>query len=134
MPAPRRPARPSPSAIATRSSCRRAAPVSRPTRKNVRDVEALARQEGGVLDFYTVGVITCRPTMAEAEAYYRHSIVECADWNAVDSILAMKDITPANHAPDDFTRLRNEQANGMGGLPIVGDPDFVARELAILSE
>ena len=46
----------------------------------------------------------------------------------------MKDITRANNAPDDFTRLRNEQANGMGGLPIVGDPDFVARELATLSE
>ena len=102
--------------------------------KNVRDVKALARQEGRELDFYTVGVITCRPTMAEAEEYYLHAVVECADWNAVDSILAMKDITRANHAPDDFARLRNEQANGMGGLPIVGDPDFVARELATLSE
>ena len=45
----------------------------------------------------------------------------------------MKDITPQTHTRDEFDRLRNEQANGMGGLPIVGDPDRVARELATLS-
>ena len=101
--------------------------------QNVRAVKERARQEGRELGFYTVGVITCRKTMREAEDYYRHSIVEHADWKAVDSILAMKDITRATYPPDDFERLRNEQANGMGGLPIVGDPDFVAGELATLS-
>jgi dimethylsulfone monooxygenase len=101
--------------------------------ENVRGVKALARQEGRELDFYTVGVITCRPSAAEAEAYYRHSIVEHADWAAVDSILAMKNITPKTHTAQDFERRRNEQANGMGGLPIVGDPDMVAGELATLS-
>ena len=102
--------------------------------QNVRQVRDLARREGRELDFYTVGVITCKPTMAEAQDYYRHCIVEHADWNAVDSILAMKNITPQTHARDEFERLRNEQANGMGGLPIVGDPDYVAGVLATLSE
>jgi alkanesulfonate monooxygenase SsuD/methylene tetrahydromethanopterin reductase-like flavin-dependent oxidoreductase (luciferase family) len=102
--------------------------------KNVRDVQDLARREGRELDFYTVGVVTCRPTMKEAQDYYRHCIVEHADWNAVDSILAMKDITPKTYPPDIFERLRNERANGMGGLPLVGDPDYVADQLAILSE
>jgi dimethylsulfone monooxygenase len=101
---------------------------------NVRGVKDLARAEGRELDFYTVGVITCRPTMAEAEAYYRHSVVEHADWNAVDSILAMKNISPRTHPMDVFTRIRNEYATGMGGLPLVGDPDYIARELAVLSE
>ena len=101
---------------------------------NVRAVKDHARQEGRELDYYTVGVITCRKTMREAEEYYRHCIVEQADWNAVDSILAMKNITRATHAPELFERLRNERANGMGGLPIVGDPDFVAAQLATLSE
>jgi alkanesulfonate monooxygenase SsuD/methylene tetrahydromethanopterin reductase-like flavin-dependent oxidoreductase (luciferase family) len=101
---------------------------------NVKGVKDLARAEGRELDFYTVGVITCRPTMAEAEAYYRHSVVEHADWNAVDSILAMKNISPRTHPMDVFTRIRNEYATGMGGLPLVGDPDYIARELAILSE
>ena len=100
---------------------------------NVRRVEELAQREGRELGFYTVGVITCKATAKEAHDYYHHCIVEHADWNAVDSILAMKDITPRSH-PAEFEKLRNEQANGMGGLPIVGDPDQVAHELAILSE
>ncbi len=102
--------------------------------KNVRDVKAQARREGRELDFYTVGVITCAKTMQEAKDYYHHCIVEHADWNAVDSILGMKDITPATRGPETYERLRNEYANGMGGLPIVGDPDYVADHLAILSE
>ena len=102
--------------------------------KNVGAVKDLARKEGRELDFYTVGVITCKPTMAEARDYYHHCIVEHADWNAVDSILGMKDITRANHAPDLYERIRNEYANGMGGLPIVGDPDYVATQLSILSQ
>ncbi len=72
--------------------------------------------------------------MKEAQDYYHHCIVEHADWNAVDSILAMKDITPATRGQETYMRLRNEYANGMGGLPIVGDPDYVADHLAILSE
>jgi dimethylsulfone monooxygenase len=100
--------------------------------KNVRDVQDLARREGRELGFYTVGVVTCRKTQKEADEYYRHCIVDEADWNAVDSILAMKNITRATHAPDLFERIRNEQANGMGGLPIVGDPDAVAQHLSIL--
>ncbi|HZT52440.1 MAG TPA: hypothetical protein VFA22_10925, partial [Stellaceae bacterium] len=76
---------------------------------------------------------TCKPTMRQAQDYYHHCIVEHADWNAVDRILAMKNITPQSH-PQEFARLRSEQANGMGGLPIVGDPDYVANVLATLSE
>jgi dimethylsulfone monooxygenase len=102
--------------------------------KNVREVQDLARREGRDLGFYTVGVVTCRKTQKEAEEYYRHCIVDTADWNAVDSILAMKNITRANHAPELFERIRNEQANGMGGLPIIGDPDAVARHLSILAQ
>jgi alkanesulfonate monooxygenase SsuD/methylene tetrahydromethanopterin reductase-like flavin-dependent oxidoreductase (luciferase family) len=101
---------------------------------NVRVVKDLARQEGRELDFYTVGVITCKPTMREARDYYRHCIVEQADWNAVDSILGMKNITRQTHAPELFERIRNEYANGMGGLPIVGDPDYVAEQLSMLSQ
>ena len=65
--------------------------------------------------------------------YHRHCIVEHADWEAVDNILAMKNITPQTHPPDEFRRLREHQANGMGGLPLVGDPDTVARDLAQLT-
>ena len=36
----------------------------------------------------------------------------------------MKNITPQTHSPEEFQLIRNHQANGMGGLPLVGDPDW----------
>jgi len=103
------------------------------TVRHVANVKALARQQGREIDVYTVGVVTCRPEAREAVEYYRHCVVEHADWDAVDSILAMKNITPQTHAPDEFRRIREHQANGMGGLPLVGDPDMVARDLTQLA-
>jgi alkanesulfonate monooxygenase SsuD/methylene tetrahydromethanopterin reductase-like flavin-dependent oxidoreductase (luciferase family) len=100
---------------------------------HVANVQALARQAGRKLDVYTVGVITCRPTQREADEYYRHWAIDYADWAAVDRILAMRGVT-REAFPDDFEERRYHQANSMGGVPIVGDPDAVARELAQLAE
>jgi FMNH2-dependent dimethyl sulfone monooxygenase len=103
------------------------------TATHVKNVRALARQGGREIDVYTVGVVTCRPTARAAEDYYRHCIVDNADWRAVDNILAMKNITVETHGPEEFRRIREHQANGMGGLPLVGDPDAVARQMAQLA-
>jgi FMNH2-dependent dimethyl sulfone monooxygenase len=103
------------------------------TTQHVENVKAAARQYGREIDVYTVGVVTCRPSAREAADYHRHCIVEHADWGAVDNILAMRNITPQTHSPEAFQRMREHQANGMGGLPIVGDPDRVARDLAQLA-
>ena len=83
---------------------------------------------------YSVGVITCRPTKKEAEDYYHYSIVENADWSAVDGILALKNITPQNTPAEKFQQIRTGYAQGMGGLPIIGDPDHVAAQLVDLSK
>ncbi|HLH91547.1 MAG TPA: LLM class flavin-dependent oxidoreductase [Xanthobacteraceae bacterium] len=104
------------------------------TEQKVRDVKAEAAKLGREIDVYTVGVVTCRPTMKDAEAYYRHCVVENADWSAVDLILAKKNITPQNHSPEEFQRARNGYAQGMGGFPVVGDPDEVARILGEMSQ
>ena len=103
------------------------------TAAHVKNVHALAQERGRDIGVYTVGVVTCRPTAREAEDYYRHCIVDNADWRAVDNILAMKNITAQTHAPEEFQRIRNHQANGMGGVPFVGDPDAVARQMAQLT-
>src|SRR5262249_62032708 len=63
----------------------------------------------------------------------RTCVVDHADRAPVDNILAMKNITPQTHAPEAFRRIREHQANGMGGLPLVGDPDTVARDLTQLA-
>jgi FMNH2-dependent dimethyl sulfone monooxygenase len=99
---------------------------------HVRGVKALARDEGRDLDVYTVAVVTCRPGMREAEEYYRHCVIDNADWAAVDRIMAMRGVT-REAFPDDFEERRAHQANGMGGMPIAGDPDHVAHELAQLA-
>jgi FMNH2-dependent dimethyl sulfone monooxygenase len=103
------------------------------TAQHVKNVKTLAQQSETEIDVYTVGVVTCRPTAREAEEYYHHCIVDNADWRAVDSILAMRNVTPQTHSPEEFQRLRKHQANGMGGLPLVGDPDTVASKLAQLA-
>jgi dimethylsulfone monooxygenase len=104
------------------------------TAAHVTKVRAAARRAGREIDVYTVGAVTCRPSAREAEEYYRHAIVEHADWAAVDNILAMKNVTPQTCSPEEFRRIRNHQANGMGGLPLLGDPDRVAGELVRLAE
>jgi alkanesulfonate monooxygenase SsuD/methylene tetrahydromethanopterin reductase-like flavin-dependent oxidoreductase (luciferase family) len=103
------------------------------TAQRVSGVQALAKQDGRTIGVYTVGVITCRATRKEAEDYYHYSVVEHADWSAVDGILALKDISPQTVPMEEFVTKRRQYAQGMGGLPIVGDPDFVAGQLADLS-
>jgi FMNH2-dependent dimethyl sulfone monooxygenase len=100
---------------------------------HVARVKALARASGREIDVYTVAVVTCRHTRREAEEYYRHWAIDSADWAAVDRIMAMRGVT-RDRFPDDFEERRYHQANGMGGVPIVGDPDAVAHQLARLAE
>jgi alkanesulfonate monooxygenase SsuD/methylene tetrahydromethanopterin reductase-like flavin-dependent oxidoreductase (luciferase family) len=103
------------------------------TADHVTSVRALEQRAGRAIDVYTVGVVTCRRTAQEAQDCYRHAIVDNADWAAVDNILAMKNIRPQMHSPEEFQRIRNHQASGMGGLPLVGDPDSVAQDMARLA-
>jgi len=104
------------------------------TQKRVREIKQLARDLGRDLEVYTVGVVTCRPTMKEAQDYYHYASVERADWSAVDGIMAIKGLTPESMGQEAFEKRRSQYANGMGGVPIVGDPDHVATELAKLNE
>jgi alkanesulfonate monooxygenase SsuD/methylene tetrahydromethanopterin reductase-like flavin-dependent oxidoreductase (luciferase family) len=100
--------------------------------EQVRDVKAKAHAAGRDIDLFTTGVITCRPTAKEAEEYHRHCIIDNADWGAVDHILSMRKITPETHP--DYIALRKHAANGMGGLTLIGDPDKIANDLAMLSK
>jgi dimethylsulfone monooxygenase len=104
------------------------------TAKRVAAVQQRAKDSGRNIGCYTVGVITCRPTRKEAEEYYHYSIVEHADWSAVDGILALKNISPQTVPMEEYVLKRSQYAQGMGGLPIVGDPDFVAKQIADLSQ
>jgi alkanesulfonate monooxygenase SsuD/methylene tetrahydromethanopterin reductase-like flavin-dependent oxidoreductase (luciferase family) len=104
------------------------------TKRSVQEAKDEARGHGRSLDVYSVGVVTCRPTQREAEDYYQHCYIEHADWGAVDSILAKRKISPASVGEEAFQKERRFQVNGMGGLPLIGDPDRVARDLVALSQ
>ena len=104
------------------------------TQAKVREIKDEARSLGRELEVYTVGVVTCRPTMKEAQDYYHYAAVERADWSAVDCIMAIKGLTPQSMGQEAFEKRRAQYANGMGGVPIVGDPDHVAGQLARLNE
>ena len=99
--------------------------------KAVLAAKAEANADGRDLDVYTIGVVVCRPTRAEAEAYHRHVTVDEADWSAVDSIIAMKGLQ--NRPPEELERFRKSYANGNSGLPLIGDADDVAAALANIS-
>lgn len=96
-------------------------------------VKAEAGRFGRQLGVYTVGVVTCRATAKEAEEYYRHCVFDNADWAAVDKIMAMRGVTREKLGDAEFERVRRHTANGLSGLPLIGDPDSIAADLAKLS-
>ena len=96
------------------------------TAQKVRTAQGAAREQGREIGCYTVGVVTCKPTMKQAQDYFHHCIVERADWSAVDGILGLKNISPQTVPMQEYLIKRSQYAQGMGGLPIVGDPDHVA--------
>ncbi len=103
------------------------------TARHIQSVKSRARTAGREIGVYTVGVITCRRSVREAEDYYRHCVIDNADWAAVDNILALRKVTPETLPADEFQKLRHHTANGLGGLPIIGDPDAVAKVLGELA-
>jgi len=92
-----------------------------------------ARALGRALDVYGVGVVTLKSTQKKADEYYRHCVIDHADWNAVDLILAKKKISPQTVGAEQHHKQRMGYAQGMGGLAIVGDPDRVAQILINLA-
>ena len=101
--------------------------------EDVREAKNAARAAGHDIGVFTVGVITCRPTKREAEEYFRHTVVDNADWRAVDNIMAMKQ-WDKTLPPDELQKAREGYAQGMGGWPLVGDPDTIADQLATVAE
>jgi alkanesulfonate monooxygenase SsuD/methylene tetrahydromethanopterin reductase-like flavin-dependent oxidoreductase (luciferase family) len=61
-------------------------------------------------------------------------LLECADWAAIDHVLELRGKTRANMPDGAFDELRRSTASGLGGLKLVGDPDSIAADLAMLSE
>ena len=82
-----------------------------------------------------MGQVVCRPSQKEAEDYYRHAMIENADWGAIDGMLANRNVTPQSIPLEEYeAKRRYFAANAVGGYPFVGTPDRVAEELATISK
>jgi FMNH2-dependent dimethyl sulfone monooxygenase len=102
--------------------------------RKVADIKRAAQDFGREIEVYTVGQVICRPTQQEAEDYYRHAIIENADWGAIDGMLANKNITPQTIPAEEYEKKRQYfAANAIGGYPFVGTPERVAGELESIS-
>lgn len=100
----------------------------------VKEVKAAAGAVGRDIEVYTVGQVICRSTQKEAEEYHHHANVECADWGAIEHMLALRNIRPENTPSEAYAAKRTYFAShSIGGYPFVGTPDRVAEELAIAS-
>jgi alkanesulfonate monooxygenase SsuD/methylene tetrahydromethanopterin reductase-like flavin-dependent oxidoreductase (luciferase family) len=84
--------------------------------KKVAEVKSAAQILGRGIEVYTVGQVICRPSQQEAEDYYRHAIIENADWGAIDGMLA--GITPQTIPPEEYAAKRRYfAANAIGACP-----------------
>lgn len=100
------------------------------SREDVAAIKARAAAAGRSAGVFTLAHVVCRPTQAEAEEYYRWYSVENADWAAVDTLMALQGLHAQSFPPEALVTMRGRFAAGHGTLPIVGDPDHVAVELA----
>jgi dimethylsulfone monooxygenase len=102
--------------------------------RKVKEIKAAARTHGREIEVFTVGQVICRKSQSEAEEYYRHAIIENADWGAIDGMLANKSMTPQTMPPEEYEQKRRYFAShAIGGYPFVGTPDRVADELEAIS-
>ena len=104
------------------------------TAEMVTGIKRAAAALGREIEVFTVGQVVCRPTQKEAEDYYHYAIIENADWDSVDGMLAIKSITPQTVGAEEYRKKREYFASrAIGGFPYVGSPDHVADQLANLS-
>ena len=104
------------------------------TAKAVQKIKEAGLQQGRDLGVYTVGGITCRPTRKEAEDYFNYAAYECADFEAIEQLMAQRKITREKVGDEEFERQRKLFCLGYSGLPMVGTPDDIAQKLADLSK
>lgn len=98
----------------------------------VADIRARAGA-GREIGVFTAAHVVCRPTQAEADDYYQHYAVTCADQGALERHMRMKRETSGSHDPIAYARHAKRFAGGAGTYPLVGTPEHIARELEVIA-
>ena len=93
------------------------------------------REIGGSrpIGVYSSGHIVCRPTQKEAEDYYHHIVEEMADWDAVETMIEVRQ-NQRSIPPELHRQIKERLVSGIGTYPIVGSPDHVAQIVKQMSD
>ena len=98
---------------------------------DVAHIQALARARyQRELAVFTTTYVVCRPTRREAEEYHHHYAVTHADGPAVERLMELQGLHAQSFPPAMNDALRVQFAGGHGVYPLLGDPDFIAEEIA----
>ncbi len=101
--------------------------------RHVADIGARAAANGREVGCYTVAHVVCRPTDAEARAYYERYAVSMADHEAVDAHMAGKKEFSQSHDPHAYDVYRQRFAGGAGTYPLVGSPETIAETMMAIA-
>ncbi len=103
-------------------------------KNHIADIGERAKAAGRDVSVYTVCHVVCRPTQAEADAYYERCAVTEADQAAVDIHMAGKKEFAASHDANAFQRYRKRFAGGAGTYPLIGTPDKIVDDIAAIAK
>lgn len=101
-------------------------------RDTIADIGARAAATGRQVGVCTTSHVVCRPTKAEAEAYYEHYAVTEADAGALDHLTANRRRNAGSHEDAAYTTYRMRFAAGGGTYPLVGAPQDIADEIVAM--
>jgi alkanesulfonate monooxygenase SsuD/methylene tetrahydromethanopterin reductase-like flavin-dependent oxidoreductase (luciferase family) len=104
------------------------------SRAEVAAIKEKARATGRNTGAFTLSHVVCRPTLKEAQDYYRYYSEEQADWGAVDNLMALQGLHAQSFPEEALRTMRGRFAAGHGTYPLVGDPDTIAAEMARITE
>lgn len=103
-------------------------------RETIADIAARSATTGREVGVYTTCHVVCRPTQAEAEAYYEHYAVTMQDTVSVDHYMKAKETFSGSHEADAYRLHRKRFAAGAGTYPLIGTPQHIAAEMVKMAE
>jgi alkanesulfonate monooxygenase SsuD/methylene tetrahydromethanopterin reductase-like flavin-dependent oxidoreductase (luciferase family) len=104
-------------------------------RARVESVRSLARREfGREIQVWGNAYIFQGDTERDAQAYYRHAIIDNGDWPGVENMLRIMGINSQSIPPEKLPLLKEHFIAGWGGYGIVGAREQVVEGLERLAQ
>ncbi|MGE0240332.1 MAG: LLM class flavin-dependent oxidoreductase [Parvibaculaceae bacterium] len=98
-------------------------------RAHIEDIRARAGKFGRTLGVFATAHVVCRPSQAEAEAYYERYAVTEADRGAVDYHMSQKQKFAGSHDEATFRLHARRFAGGAGTYPLIGTPQHIVDDM-----